>query len=147
MKFLFIIILGAFSLVGAFAVLVSIRGVMKGVIYIGGASSEAFSVRKRKGVSVWSWILFKTTTAALLILFMWAGYSVFYNLLWIFGDSGFTNQEGGWTTYRNHFAAGVGGPLGLFFVYWFTRHCTSLWKKELEEKNLSMVEWLDEALK
>ncbi len=131
-----------FWLIALLALSLTIRGVMKGPVYLGLAFEgiERRYFRGKRG----SVLAFRATLPALLIVFTWAGYSVVYGLFWPLSEYGYIDRElGEWTSYRS-----LGGIIGAMMGVGFTQSLSNLYREALiayaEKDELSTIDVLRE---
>ena len=128
------------------ALILTIRALIRGAVYIGGASKWPVGYKRPIGCTIVRRARFRATPFAIVVLFTWAGISVIHDLGWILGDFGFPDHGGEWTTYRSHVSTAGGCILGLLFSLWFITHCQSVWEQNLRSEELSPHDGLDKIL-
>lgn len=137
---------GIVLLLGAALLVVFAKACFKGAVYIGAANylSNNAQVKNRFAGRWISYQVFRATPFAALVLGGWAGYSLFFDLLFPLGDLSFFHREfGELVTYRYSLSSSVGSILGLFFSWWLVRLCEDYAKMKLTENEAEFDSFLD----
>ncbi len=122
-----LVLLQALAVLSSTLVLaLTIRAIIKGPNYIAESNlswdriSLFYAIRKKELGRYFK----KITPFAMMITFIWAGYSIAYNFFWFLGDAGYIDREyDEWKSYRSHLSSVIGGGLGLVFCNWLLSVC------------------------
>ncbi len=132
-------------LIGFICLVLMIRAIIKGANYIT-ASNANYSERTLRNVfhkKRLSYVIFRATPIAIVVISTLAGYLIIHALLYPMGEFGFINRDSEWVTYRYIFSSTIGAPLGLFYTQWFFKLCRSVpFPKELDDETISNEEEL-----